>query len=239
MMANGWCFAILGFDSKGNAMTGVQAEVDVLALPSGQALNDADQTNLWRLESGALRVDTVSPESYCGYGQLVLPGDLIGLEHRAGIVAHLRTHAIMASRLVRVSLGESQDAGLLLHMAAVAQVRCRSTVSLRSGPVAERIKRLFLTLADAQPCASDMATWERPSLKDIAAIVAATPETVSRVIGGFRQLQLISGSTPTRSVLCLDQLRAHPISAGMTSSVAIVKQKALRDSAACISAMDG
>ena len=54
-----------------------------------------------------------------------------------------------------------------------------------------------------------------------------SPETVSRVIGGFRQLQLMSGSRLSQSALCLSQLRAHLIKPGMTSSVGLTKQKAL------------
>lgn len=195
---------------------------DPLAGPHGAAL--------WRLQSGALRMhdaDAGGTQALCG---VALPGDLIGVECLVGELRRTSMRALIHSRLVRLGQGDALSApqgaaaqpSLLVQALVQSRRQCRDNMRLRTGPVAERVKCLLLMLSDPGKTATRTADVEipcaLPSLRDMAMVVDSAPETVSRVLGSLRRLDVLHNRKP-KSVsfnrIDLDQTRSVP---GMTSS---------------------
>jgi CRP-like cAMP-binding protein len=158
-------------------------------LSQNEVLPEADLHALWRLESGALRIDSEAPDGRSEFAHLALPGDYLGVESLAGMPDSLTVRAITPARLVPVILEEEGQRMQLLKDAIVkGHRRCREVVSLRTGEAADRIKRLLHLLAHSEHGQmSARIACTLPSLKDMAFIVSMTPESVCRVLSNMRQ----------------------------------------------------
>ncbi|MCA6215321.1 Crp/Fnr family transcriptional regulator [Ideonella sp. B7] len=186
---------------------------DVLAAPGAPG-------PLWRLKSGALRLDRLDPVDPAGglFMQLVLPGDLVGLEGLAGEAAAYRVRAIVPSRVQRLPAGSVAER---LHWMAEGllqqQRRGEDLVLLRSGSAQDRFKQLLLLLApEAAASADDVSAWDLPTLKDMAAIIDTAPETVSRILSSLRRTRLLDGRQ--RQTACFSPARLREVTwpTGMT-----------------------
>ena len=108
-------------------------------LSQNEVLPQADLHALWRLESGALRIDSEAPDGRSEFAHLALPGDYLGVESLAGMPDSLTVRAITPARLVPVILEEEGQRMQLLKDAIVkGHRRCREVVSLRTGEAADR-----------------------------------------------------------------------------------------------------
>lgn len=181
---------------------------------------------VWRVQSGLLRIDTVAPDGDASaqFTRLALPGDLIGLEQLLGLDGGLPPRALTPARLQPLAVQPAGLCALLSEALQQSTARCREVVALRSGSVPERIKLLLLMLARANPGgANDQHAL--PTLKDMATIVASAPETVSRVIGGLRQLHLLHDRIPHSARFNSGELEGHLLQPGLTSSSRQMRQQ--------------
>lgn len=158
-----------------------------------EALSQADLQVLWRLESGVLRIDSAEPDGGGDFVRLALPGDVLGVESLVGVKDRLVVRAITPARLVLVVLlEEEQRMQLLMHAVMQGYQRCREVVSLRTDSAPVRLKRLLHMLATGDPGGtSEALACTLPSLHDMATVINAAPETVCRVLGDLRQLNLL------------------------------------------------
>lgn len=211
-------------------MLSAEQEPIQVELAPGDLLAGTHRTALWRLTSGALRMHDADPNGAQALIGVALPGDLIGVECLVGELPSTCLRALIRSQLVLLE----QDESLLAHFSAASQPdlvvqalvqsrrQCRDNMRLRAGPVAERVKCLLLMLSDPGKTASRLADVEipcaLPSLRDMAMVVDSAPETVSRVLGSLRRLDVLHDRKP-KSVsfnrIDLGQTKAMP---GMTSS---------------------
>ena len=163
-----------------------------------QTLSDKDANSIWRIQSGALRIDHIddTDDDKVSFVRLALPGDLLGVEYFSGVRETLRVQAITAVSLVLVS-SDINKCNKQLLMTAVAKnhVRCRQVVSLKTGPVDERVKRLLhMLMHDEDNTVEDGIVCRLPSLGNIADIVNSTRETVSRILTCFREANILIDS---------------------------------------------
>ncbi|QJQ06746.1 Crp/Fnr family transcriptional regulator [Undibacterium piscinae] len=186
----------------------------------GEALSVADLQAIWRLESGAMRIDSVETDGASSFVRLVLPGDVLGMESLAGVEDTLLVRALVPVSLVPVSALDAQHlTRLLMDAVQTAHYRCREVVRLRSGPVDQRVKRLLqmLAYADAAGLGPAMAC-AMPSLGNMAEIVNATRETVCRVLANLREnhfLEDCNTQSPKRKLL---EHREHRVCPGPASA---------------------
>jgi hypothetical protein len=181
-------------------------------LAVGAVLPDAlpPATVGWRVVSGALRVDAALPSAgsrgpagsvdHAGCAQLALPGDLLQLVPTPDHAPGCRVRALVGSCVTALPEPGDPASWLSLLWQAVEQQRRRSAemALLRVGPAPERMRLLLLLLATPSADGTDAAEGAQPlpSLRDLADIVAAAPETVSRVLSGLRRLQLLEDRQP-------------------------------------------
>ena len=158
-------------------------------LSQNEVLPEADLHALWRLESGALRIDSEAPDGRSEFAHLALPGDYLGVESLAGMPDSLTVRAITPARLVPVMvLDEEQRIRVLTEAFIQGHRRCRELLGLRNGEAAVRIRRLLHLLAHSEHGQmSARIACTLPSLKDMAFIVSMTPESVCRVLSNMRQ----------------------------------------------------
>ncbi len=192
-----------------------------------ETLTAPDAKQLWRVQSGALRIDSAAQGEACRFVRLALPGDVIGVEQWAGTHDSLRLRALIATKLIAVDATGVPMMQLLMETVVVAHQRCREVVTLRTGPVAQRIKALLLMFA-SEPTAGDagagfgstntsVAECAVPHLADLSDIVDAAPETVSRVFGSMRELDFLQGRKPQKARFSSQALRGLKMVAGMSA----------------------
>lgn len=160
-------------------------------LSKHEVLSLDDLHALWRLESGALRIDSAGPDGSSEFTRLALPGDYVGVENLVGMQDSLTVRAITPALLVPVMLvEEGQRVQLLMDAIVKGHRRCRELLGLRTGEAVGRLKRLLKLLAgnERNGDSSGPIACILPSLKDIAFIVNLTPESVCRILGELRQM---------------------------------------------------
>lgn len=178
-------------------MNGTTFEIENRLLGAGERLTDTELTSLWRIESGALRIDSGTPGRQVDFVCLVLPGDVIGAQVLAGFVERVELKAIVPTTLSVVSKGAHDSNRLLKRTVAQCWSRCCEAVSLRSGSASSRIQRLLLMLASSnQSEAIEPEILNVPNLREIASLVDSTPETVCRVIGLFLEKGMLHERKP-------------------------------------------
>ena len=209
------------FIAPGAASPGLSPDTaEGLFLPAGSALAPcADATRLWRLTEGALRLDRLeAPDAAAPtFTQLLLPGDLVGLEGLTGAAGY-QVRALVASRLQPLP-PPALPAGwpLLAEGLGQQQRRGEDLVRLRSGTAQERFKHLLLLLVpEASRREGDVSAWPLPTLKDMAAIIDTAPETVSRILGHLRRQHLLDDRQRQVASFSPTRLREVEWPAGMT-----------------------
>ena len=191
-------------------------------LVSREVLTPDELCQLWRVESGALRIDSAPRGEASRFVRLALPGDVIGVEQWAGTNDNLNMRALIATRLSPVVVTGPPMMQILMETVVVGHQRCREVVSLRTGPVAQRIKALLLMFARgrvAEAGAQGMATsdFAVPHLADLSDIVDAAPETVSRVFASMRDLDFLQDRRPQKARFSSRVLRELDILPGMSA----------------------
>lgn len=193
---------------------------DSLRLQTGDVLFEAQAHGpVWRLQSGALRLDRVDSGG-ARFMQLALPGDLLGLELLAAYPYAYTARAIVPSVASRHLLGNDADRRLALMDGLVQQQhRGEDLVRLRTGPAQDRLKHLLLALApDETPWLGEGATCALPTIKDMAAIIDTAPETVSRIFANLKRTQILDGRQRQSARFSLARLRESEWPSGMTRS---------------------
>jgi CRP-like cAMP-binding protein len=194
----------------------------VRQLQQREVLSTDDIHVLWRVESGALRVDSAQLDESCSFVHLALPGDVLGMENLLGGVEPFMVRAITPVALVPVdATEEDRIKQLLLDAVGKGYLRCRALVLLRTGSPQERVKRLLLMLANTDDSSiGEAAACALPSLSDMAAIVNVAPETVCRALANLRQSNFLQDCSPQISKHQPLELRTHRLQPGMPPSTA-------------------
>ena len=157
-----------------------QPESELCLLAARESLSPQWQQNIWRVERGALRIDSAVAGDAGHFMRLALPGDVIGVEQWVGTDDRLSFRALTEVSLTPVTASGSEMMQVLMETVVVAHQRCREVVSLRTGPVSQRVKTLLLMFADSvSPEATRGSDIALPNLSDMADILDAAPETVS------------------------------------------------------------
>lgn len=191
---------------------------------------DATQT-LWRVLSGALRIDSAPAGEASRFVRLALPGDVIGVERWAGTHEALTHRAVIASQLMPVAASGAEMMQILMESVVVAHQRCREVVTLRTGTAARRIQALLLMFEQsgittgmaASPAVHEVAV---PHLADLSDILDVAPETVSRVFGSLRDMAVLEDRKPQKARFSRQALRGLEVVAGMSASLAPRKLRA-------------
>ncbi len=186
-------------------------------LSAREKLPASELNQLWRVASGALRVDSAPRGEVSRFVRLALPGDVIGLEQWAGTDDSLSLRALVATRLTPVLATGEPMMHILMETVVVAHQRCREVVTLRTGPVARRIKALLLMFAQNRDSEGGVAECALPHLTDLSDIVDAAPETVSRVFGSMRDMAALQDRKPQRARFSSQVLQGLEMVAGMSS----------------------
>jgi hypothetical protein len=92
--------------------------------------------------------------------------------------------------------------------------------------VSQRVKTLLLMFAEAvSPQATRGSDIALPNLSDMADLLDAAPETVSRVFSSMRQLDFLQDRKPHRARFSSLSLRAQALVPGMTVSSALQRSQ--------------
>jgi CRP-like cAMP-binding protein len=178
-------------------------------------LSPTELPHLWRVESGALRIDSTDAHGASSFVKMALPGDLIGVERLVGVTDHFDVQALTTSRLLPLSLFNEADLKqLLVESVAKGYQRSRELATLRTGSTEARVQRLLVMLAhnkDGQHTAA--TTCALPSLGDMATIVSAARESVCRALANLRQINFLQECNPTLSKHRRLKLREHRLQA--------------------------
>jgi len=190
-------------------------------LSAREVLHPQDQRQMWRVQSGALRIDSAAIDEASRFMRLALPGDVIGVEKWVGTDDALTMRALTAVTLTPVQASGTEMMHILMETVVVAHQRCREVVSLRTGSASQRVKCLLLMFADSVSHeAKTISECALPNLNDMADILDAAPETVSRVFSAMRKLDYLQDRKPHRARFSSVALRAHDLIPGMTASSA-------------------
>jgi len=187
--------------------------------PGGVLFEAGAVGTVWQLESGAMRLDRVDREG-ARFMQIVLPGDLLGLELLAAYPYAYTARAIVPSEVRRRMLaGEAERRMALIEGLMQQQRRGADLVALRTGPAQDRLKHLLLLLApEDTPWVGPGATRALPTIKDVAAIIDTAPETVSRIFANLKRSQILDGRQRQGASFSPTRLREREWPTGMTRS---------------------
>lgn len=193
-------------------------------LSAREVLHMQDQRQMWRVRSGALRIDSAAIDEASHFMRLALPGDVVGVEQWVGTHDTLSYRALTPVVLCSVQATGPEVMEILMETVVVAHQRCREVVSLRTGPVSQRVKALLLMFAEhVSPTAKNTAECAVPNLADMAEVLDAAPETVSRVFSSMRRLDYLQDRKPQRASFNSLALRAQALIPGMTTSSAVLR----------------
>lgn len=212
-------------------MKSQKSEFAQLSLGHGDAIPQPDEGCVWQLESGALCMSHVQPDGQSSLMCLALPGDVLGVERLANLEDSVEGRAITPATLTLVAIEKRDVAHVLVRAFACARQRSADMVALRTGSVPDRVRRLLLLLADGRDGRRALNTNALPSLRDMAFIVGSAHETVSRVLGRLKSLDLLQDRKAQCGTFKVQDLREHNFRPGMTSSSMIVRYRAALDGA--------
>lgn len=154
----------------------------VREIAAGQRLFGAGESGpVWQLVKGVMRLETNQP-SGGRLVHLVQTGDLVGAESVLAQAYTFNATAVVASQLKTVDLETEIHRILVLATAfKQGQQRAAEVMQLREGSVAQRLDHLLEILHRASgDDILDIRQRQLPSLRDIASIVNAAPESVCR-----------------------------------------------------------
>jgi len=195
-------------------------------LNARDGLAASDLTQLWRVQAGALRIDSAQAGEDSRFMRLALPGDVLGVEKWVGSDDAICVRALTPVTLLPVQATGAEMMHILMETVVVAHQRCREVVSLRTGPVSQRVKTLLLMFADSvNQEAKSTAECVLPHLSDMADILDAAPETVSRVFSSMRKLDYLQDRKPHKARFNSLALRAQALIPGMTASSALQRSQ--------------
>lgn len=148
---------------------------------------------LWRVASGALRIDSALKNESARFVRLALPGDFIGVERWAGTDDRLTMQALVDTRVNAVHATGLPMMQILMETVVLNHQRCREVVSLRTGAVTKRLRALFWMFAQVASHQgvtgdSQASGFSVPRVADISDLVDAAPATVSRALKSFEDL---------------------------------------------------
>lgn len=167
-------------------------------------------TGVWRILSGAVRLDHVDA-SGSRFVRLAVAGDCVGEETLSGGGHTSDARAVIHCQAQRLATGEGHDGGALAAGILQRQhQRFLDVVRLRTGTVSDRLRCLFAMLAGGSARAIGTFACPVPTLADLAAIVDAAPETVSRTLGDFRREGVLRERRRAGVVVDGERLHAHP-----------------------------
>ena len=194
-------------------------ESDTCVLAAREVFAPAAQGVLWRVQTGALRINSAPVGEASRFVRLALPGDVVGVEQWAGTHDCLSLRALIDSSLTPVAASGTAMMQILMDTVVVAHQRCREVVTLRSGPVAQRIQALLLMFAPQTPAQGNVSVADCPVpyLADLSEIVDAAPETVSRVLGSMRAHDFLQDRKPQKARFSSQALRGLEMVAGMSA----------------------
>lgn len=175
-----------------------------------EALSIAETYTVWRLESGALRIDSKRTDETESLVRLAMPGDLIGVESLLGVQDRFTVRALTPSRLVPLELLEGKMPQLLMDSVITGYKRSCEMVQLRTGTAQERVKYLLVLLTEAGGgYMNGNTTCALPTLGDIAGIVHVALETVCRVLASLRQASFLQDCSPSTAKYTRLEHRTH------------------------------
>jgi CRP-like cAMP-binding protein len=188
-------------------------------LASRESLQPRELKQLWRLETGAVRIDSAPPGAPTRFVRLALPGDVIGVEQWAGTDESLTVRALVPTCLTPLDSQGHQVMQILMESVVTTHQRCGEVVSLRTGTVPQRVKRLLLMLAPEGPDVAGQTTeCPLPNLNDMSDVLDAAIETVSRVLASMRRNDYLQERKPQRARFSSQVLREIEMVVGMSNS---------------------
>lgn len=166
-----------------------------LLLDAGDALFAiGDPGSVWQLERGVMRLDRAGRDGVVGLAQVALPGDWLGLEAIAAYGHQFEARAVVPCLVRRCSLMTDAERRLALMDALLqSQQRAADLVALRTGPAGVRLKSLLALLALTTGDPAHDEERALPTIRDMAVLIDATPETVSRILSQLRRRQVLTG----------------------------------------------
>ncbi|MCX7150768.1 MAG: helix-turn-helix domain-containing protein [Rhodocyclales bacterium] len=155
----------------------------------------------WRVKSGAVRLDRISPEG-SNYAGLALRGDVIGAETLLFGKYSFEASAIGDCELEPwLAAGKSLSGESLLQTLADAERRAADALALRAGEAFERVRQLCLLLARYRD--DGRKEIAIPGLRDMAAITNLTEATVSRAMSRLRRMGILQRQGRRRGLVLL------------------------------------
>ena len=152
-------------------------------MPRGQ-VTILGQRQVWLLQRGLLMVQSLSRPGEA-VRHLALPGDWLNLECLCDLPADTRITALMPSQLRPLAQAPLTDGHALVRHLLLQQRRWMDDMlALRTGSVEQRLGRWLELLSRAGGAAA--SSDEVPTLREIATLVDAAPETVCRVLARLR-----------------------------------------------------
>lgn len=149
-----------------------------IELKPGRSLILAADGGVWRVTRGVLRVGA-SATADCQY--LAMPGDVVGLETHLGQQPTACSIAMTEVTLERVTTVDAPT--LAAEVLKQSRRQCDEMLRLRSGTILERLQHLLGLLAPNGNRATPVAL---PRLRDAAAVVDSTVETVCRTFAALQ-----------------------------------------------------
>ena len=170
-----------------------------------QSLSATELHALWRIESGAMRIDSIAPDGTSNFVRLTLPGDILGIENLVGVNDTLKISALTPCILIPLCFNEeTQLTALLMESITTNHQHCREIVNLRTGAVMDRVKCLLQLLKS-----SNGNAWTLPSLGNIAEIINSTRETVCRIMTNLREANFLMDCNPVHAKYTPLENREH------------------------------
>jgi hypothetical protein len=156
---------------------------------------------LWRVLVGTVRLLS-GPLDAPRIAQIAIAGDLVGVDALCDQPSRFEARALTACRLQPVQAGDAATWQALMREAlARQQERALDMAELRIGPVTRRVDRL-LEMMRLDKCTvprrghvlADPTRQGLPTLRELAQIVDASPETVCRALAQIRAQRCTSGA---------------------------------------------
>jgi hypothetical protein len=165
------------------------------------------QRRVWQLQRGLLMVQSLSRPGEA-VRHLALPGDWLNLECLCDLPADTRITALMPSQLRPLAQSLLIEGPALIRHLLLQQRRWTDDMlALRTGSVEQRLERWLELLKRASVGSPAASSDEVPTLREIATLVDAAPETVCRVLARLRTPDPAAALTKARSARWTAPLR--------------------------------
>ena len=140
----------------------------------------------WRVTQGVFRLERLGLDGL-SLVQLALPGDLLGVESLCGEAYVYTVTAITTGTVqTQTTQGELSRFGIVAKAYLQQQRRTHDMMKLRGGPVSARLEHFLKLLSrDADGNKHALDRRDLPILKEVAAIVDISAETVCRELNAF------------------------------------------------------